>query len=59
MINENLQILHLPTLLSSLLWLSSSPLLPLGFFHFPALILLLVVPHQIWYQSTAFNCSYN
>jgi hypothetical protein len=47
MINENLQILHLPTLLSSLLWLSSSPLLPLGFFLFPALILLLVVPHHV------------
>jgi hypothetical protein len=24
-----------------------------------ALILLFVVPHQIWYQSLGFNCSYN
>ena len=28
-------------------------------FFFLALILLFVVPHQIWYQSLGFNCSYN
>jgi len=28
-------------------------------FFFLALILLFVVPHQIWYQSPGFNCSYN
>jgi len=59
MINENiadfayLQSPFFFSLLSPISFFSKS------FFLFPALILLFVVPHQIWYQSMAFNCSYN
>jgi len=64
MINENLQILHISNPLSSLSLLSflsffSKSFFSKSFFLFPALILLFVVPHQIWYQSQGFNCSYN
>ena len=67
MINENLQILHISNPLSSLSLLSLLQLLSFlkasffskSFFLFPALILLFVILHQIWYQSQGFNCSYN
>jgi hypothetical protein len=59
MINENLQILHISNPLSSLSLLSFLSFFSKSFFLFPALILLFVVPHQIWYQSQGFNCSYN
>jgi hypothetical protein len=55
MINENLQTLHISNPLSSLLQLLSF----LKLLSVLALILLFIVPHQIWYQSMAFNCSYN
>jgi uncharacterized membrane protein len=59
MINENLQILHISNSLSSLSLLSLLSFFSKSFFLFLALILLFVVPCQIWYQSMAFNCSYN
>ena len=55
MINENLQTLHISNPLSSLLQLLSF----LKLLSVLVLIYLFIVPHQIWYQSMAFNCSYN
>jgi hypothetical protein len=55
MINENCRLCISPIPLSSLLQLLSF----LKLLSVLALIYLFIVPHQIWYQSMAFNCSYN
>jgi len=55
MINENLQTLHISNPLSSFLQLLSF----IKLLSVLDLILLFIVPHQIWYQSMSFNCSYN
>jgi len=51
--------LHISNPLSSFFLLSLLSFFSKSFFLFPALILLFVVPRQIWYQSQGFNCSYN
>jgi len=55
MINENLQLLHISNLLSSLSWLSLLSFFSKSFFFFPVLILLFAIPHHLVISKD--NCS--